>query len=183
MKDEQTQKLREKATFHFLQHHDFIRRVAFRAAPNPSLQEDIVQDVYVEFVSKAGKWDYDSELRPLLRKITTNIAKRYWHEKLRHLPSNLQKIAALTQKYLENERPAHEARFDDQQLALDLCMKKLTSRSLLILEAFYCKQMKAGQIAAMVGMTEGAVHKVLSRAREFLRQCVDKSVEGTQNDI
>lgn len=67
----------------FLAHYSFVRTVANRAAPWPGLTDDIAQQVFLEFIRKAGRWDLSKDLRPLLATMTRMVALRHWREAMR----------------------------------------------------------------------------------------------------
>ena len=55
-------------------HGAFVRALALRLAPTPGLIEDIAQQVFLEFIRKAGEWDLASDLRPLFTVMTRVVA-------------------------------------------------------------------------------------------------------------
>jgi Sigma-70 region 2 len=58
----------------FLSHHRFVKGVALRYAPWPDLMDDIVQQVFLEFMAKESKWDLSADARPLLATMTRHVA-------------------------------------------------------------------------------------------------------------
>src|SRR5919112_639611 len=62
----------------FLAHHGYVKGLALRHAPLPGVADDIVQQVFVEFLSKTASWDLSTDIRPLLATMTRNISLRLW---------------------------------------------------------------------------------------------------------
>lgn len=50
--------MKKAAAEFFLQYHGFVKAVALRAAPWPDLMDDIVQQVFLEFMRKEAHWDH-----------------------------------------------------------------------------------------------------------------------------
>ena len=165
----------EQATRLFLQYYNYVRAVAFEVAPSPYLQEDIAHDVFVEFVRNAEKWDYSRDVKPLLRKMTRNIALTHWRTYMKNLPETLQKLAAyLGRENGEDQVQPDVSPMDEQLLALDLCLAKLPRKSQLLVESHYFNREAYSEIARQTNRTADAVAMAMSRVRATLKQCIEK---------
>src|SRR5437660_6273702 len=71
----------------------FVHALALRLAPAPGLAEDIAQQVFLEFISKAAEWDLTKDIKPLLAVMTRHVANRCWRERMRSLPEVQQELA------------------------------------------------------------------------------------------
>jgi RNA polymerase sigma-70 factor (ECF subfamily) len=58
------------------------------------------------------------------------------------------------------------------------CLSKLPPRSRSLLALRYERSLKLGEIAKEVGSTPDAVHKLLSRIRENLQECLQRKLQG-----
>jgi RNA polymerase sigma-70 factor (ECF subfamily) len=72
--------------------------------------------------------------------------------------------------------------FDETKLAeLPGCLEKLAPQARRIVELFYRHEHKPREIAGLIGWTPAAVSVALSRARTFLRQCIEQRLAGEQS--
>ncbi|MDO5554288.1 MAG: sigma-70 family RNA polymerase sigma factor [Planctomycetia bacterium] len=175
---------RRKATELFLKHHDFVRLVAFETAPDMEYQDDIANDCFIEFVEKAQKWDYQSDIRPLLRKMTQNIAMRYWRTHLRTLPENMRKIAQhLQDKLYASDEFEDLSRLQQEQILLDFCMKKLTPENQKLVTLYYCDKVPYAQLAEIFHQSVNAIQKRMARIRVTLRKCIEQAFGKTAGGL
>ena len=72
----------------------FVHTLALRLAPAPGLAEDIAQQVFLEFISKAAEWDLTADIKPLVAAMTRHVANRCWRERMRSLPEVQHELAA-----------------------------------------------------------------------------------------
>lgn len=74
---------------------------------------------------------------------------------------------------------APEEPFDESKLAvLPLCVERLAPQARRILDLFYEHEHKPQEIARLVNWTPQAVSVALSRARRFLRECIDQQLRS-----
>ena len=158
----------------FLVHHAFVRSVATRNAPWPGLAEDIVQQVFLEFLGKEERWDLERDLRPLLTTMTRHVALRLWRERTRQMPENIQKLAEHVRQLAEERDGAPETD-EDQVAALRACLAKLPDKSRSLVERYYFEERSAQDIAEQLQMKADTVCRALCRVREKLRVCLRKN--------
>ncbi len=71
--------------------------------------------------------------------------------------------------------------FDEAKLAvLPGCLGKLAPQARRIVDLFYQHEHKPREIAQLLDWTPAAVSVALSRARTFLRQCIEQQLAGPQ---
>ena len=157
----------------FLAHHDFVRGVALKYAPWPGLMEDIAQQVFLEFMAKESQWDLSTDARPLLATITRHIAMRQWRERTRQQPEVVQKLADHI-RLLAEEREA-PPRYEEEISVLRTCLQKLPEKSRELVELYYYNDIGTPQIADQINMKADTVCRALSRVREKLRECIERS--------
>jgi RNA polymerase sigma-70 factor (ECF subfamily) len=148
----------------------FVRALALRLAPAPGLAEDIAQQVFLEFISKANSWDLTSDTRPLLAVMTRNVARRVWRERTQSLPE-VQRELAEHFRALANARDL-EWFGDDEKSALRRCLAKLPVKSRRLIELHYELDVSCVEIAQQLRMNADAVRAALFRLREQLRKCM-----------
>ena len=178
-KSDQNEQCRRMATECFLKHCGLIRLVAFETAPSTDLTNDIANDTFVYFIERADRWDYARDLTPLLRKITRNMAMRHWREHLKNLPQSLAPLYEFLRTEPSSEEKSDEQYdYERQMAALELCLKKLASPYLSLVEAHYFGGLKLVQIAEETHTKLGTLQKKMCRIRAALRTCIDHSLAG-----
>lgn len=161
----------EQAARLFMNYHQTVLNLAFRMAPFPDAPEDIAQDVFVEFVTHADQWDLSGNVKPILIKITQNVAMRYWAAKKRNMSPKLLEIARKFQQRLEEDPlPVGER---EPVLALKLCLDKLSSTSRRLVDLRYGKQLNMEEIGQRLDKNAVAVQVSLFRIRKALRGCIE----------
>ena len=74
---------------------------------------------------------------------------------------------------------APEESFDESKLAaLPACLQRLAPQARRIVDLFYEHEHKPQEIARLVNWTPSAVSVALSRARRFLRECIEQQLRS-----
>lgn len=163
----------EKAAQLFLKYHYFVEKVAFYAAPSIHIQDDIINDAFLDFIRKADQWDLDQDIRPLLKRITIISARRYWRDYARSLPESLQSLAEIAR----NETDTDLSPVLDEQLEMmELCMKKLADKAKNLLDLHYFQEYSYKEIAEETGQKLESVYTAMSRIRSVLRDCIEHTL-------
>lgn len=174
---------RERAAKLFLEHYHFVQFVAFEEAPHIGFQGDIVNDAFVDFMNKAEQWDLDSDVRPLLKRITQIIAMRYWKSHLQTMPESLRLIAERVHQRLPSRTSLLGTdRLDEELTALSHCIEKLPLRSRELLEIFYYKQVSLADYARTSNQNAGTIRKNLTRIRLSLKKCISSLIQKKDTD-
>jgi RNA polymerase sigma-70 factor, ECF subfamily len=160
----------------FLSHHGFVKGLALRHAPLPGLADDIVQQVFVEFLAKADQWDLNSDIAPLLATMTRHVALRYWREQTRKLPEVMQKLAEHVRRIAEEQ--SVPPRYEEELSALRGCLDRLPDKSRMLIDLYYYASVPTHAIASQMSMKADTVRRALFRLRERLRECIEKSLAG-----
>jgi RNA polymerase sigma factor (sigma-70 family) len=159
----------------FLGHHDFVKGVALKYAPWPGLVEDICQQVFLEFLAKEDRWDLGNDLRPLLATMTRHVAMRLWRERTRQQPEVVQKLAEhIRQLAEEREAPP---KYEEEISVLRSCLQKLPDKSRELVQLYYYNEVGTSEIAGQVNMKADTVCRALSRVRDKLRECIERSMK------
>lgn len=163
-----------KAAQVFLAEHGFVRAIAIRSAPWPDLVDDIVQQVFLEFMRKANKWDLEKEIRPLLATMTRIVAMRHWRtatrgkdETVRQLAEHLRGLAGTEEDQLGLE--------SCELAKLHRCIRDLPERSRTIIDLHYFSGLSTREIGEQLGMNPDTVCRAMSRVRDALRNCLRKA--------
>ena len=172
----------EIATRFFLVHQQFVKGLALYYAPYPDIADDIIQEVYVEFVGKARQWNL-SDLKKgknLLGTMTRHISLRFWEQRRRQLPEVLGEIVGVIQKRSSENENAFD--YSREIGLLKKCIDKLSPRGQQMIRLYYFDNIPVKQIAETLSMQSETVYRNLSRLRVKLRAYLKKFLaEGEGN--
>lgn len=154
-----------------LQYHFLVLGLAVRYAQIPSIVEDIVQDVFVEFLSRADRYDLKSDIRPLLHQITKGVAAKhrnaYWKDKslqLRELDHYLLELA---------ETRSYSSAWNEEDIqSLQFCLDKLTPKCRTLIELRYRNGLSFRELSRANFGKESTLFKTVARIRDSLQRCI-----------
>lgn len=152
------------------EHQGYVKSLAVKFAPMPSISDDIVQQVFLEFVESSEKWDMEKDVKPLLFGFTRNVARRYWREKIKNAPSHMKELAEHIRNLAEDKSPARYT--EEEKGFLRECLKKLPEKSRQLVNASYSLQLTSGDIARQMEIAANAVRGALFRIRKQLKKCI-----------
>lgn len=157
----------------FLERYELIVSFAGRYARKTQEADDIVQQVYLEFVRHPDRWDTSTDVTPLLVGITKNIAKTKMREEYRHSASRIRRIA---DRYLEHldalEAPGEETPLAEQMALLETCLDQLKPKSRELIELRYWKRIPVKMIGIIYRVDPRNVSKALCKIRSVLKKCI-----------
>ncbi len=157
-------------------HSGFVKSLAVQLAPWPGLADDIAQQVFLEFLSKEGRWDLTNDPKPLLAKMTRHVAMRCWREKTRQLPEVLRQLAEHVRELAEQSELA--PRWEDETVALRKCLESLPKKSRTLVDLHYFGKISTPDIAKELSMKTEAVRQAICRIRSSLRQCIESTLKA-----
>ena len=160
----------------FMEQHNFVKGIALRYAPYPGFAEDIVQQVFLEFVAKKDQWKIGEDPRPLLATMTRNVARRFWQEKTRTMPAVLRNIAERIRRLSETQ--TGETAYDEELFALQICLDQLPQRGRSLLEKRYFHKSSSDRIAGEMNLKVNTLNRTLCRLRDKLRLCIERRLKG-----
>ena len=157
-------------------HEPFVRALATKYAPVAGAADDIVQQVFLEFIAKYDTWDTQSDLRPLLHTMTRFVARRYWHERSRSMTPEMHQLADHIRQLAESRDL--QLYGEQEKSALRECLHKLPEKSRRIIEGHYLLGVSSKDIAESMQLSSDAVRQALCRLRVQLRKCMEASLSG-----
>jgi len=152
----------------FVAHQNAIRAMVLAIVPDFAAADDIIQEVFLVVTRKAADFREGSNFLAW----ACAIARLKVLEWRRQHPAGM-----LSEDVIETlmaEAPYHAASAERSQ-ALVRCLERLAPRALeLVRLRYYCGHAPR-EIARLLGLAPQAVHVALSKARSFLRDCVDRA--------
>jgi RNA polymerase sigma-70 factor (ECF subfamily) len=142
--------------------------------PNFHQAEDVLQQVAVVLVREFEKYDPDRPFLPWAMGIAKNVAlKSRRQAAVESLPlidaELVERVQAAFEEHAENWAPFRRA--------LRECLQHQKARMRDVLQLRYAHDMKPQAVARQMGITSGAVRVLLHRAREALRECIQRKTE------
>ncbi|MBV8882259.1 MAG: sigma-70 family RNA polymerase sigma factor [Planctomycetaceae bacterium] len=157
----------------FLRHQDGVRAFLGSVVRDRAAAEDLFQDVSLILWKSFGAYDASRPFAAWARGIALKKVLQ-GREKSRRVP------LAFSPQTLEAVLDAYDRTEAEAPDPSDLrdCISKLPPRSQSLLALRYERSLKLGEIAKEVGSTLDAVHKLLSRIRDNLQECLQRRLQA-----
>ena len=155
----------------FLRHQGDLRAFLGSVVRDRAAAEDLFQEISLVLWQSFAQYDPTRPFGAWARGIAVKKVLQ-GREKSRRLPLAFspQAIQAVADAYDRTDDLAPDS------AALRDCISKLPPRSQSLLALRYERSLKLGEIAKEVGSTLDAVHKLLSRIRENLQECLQRGL-------
>lgn len=157
----------------FLRHQEDLRAFLGSVVRDRAAAEDLFQETALVLWQSFAQYDPARPFGAWARGIAVKKVLQ-GREKSRRLPLAFspQALQAVVDAYDRTEDLAPDS------AALRDCISKLPPRSQSLLALRYERSLKLGEIAKEVGSTLDAVHKLLSRIRENLQECLQRGLQS-----
>lgn len=167
----------------FLEHSGYVRFIAFETVPIHHLISDIVHEVFILFIERSAEYDLVLDVRPLLKKITQNIALHFWRDHLKTLPESKRLLEEHIQSRVKNASSVlGTSDLEEEMVALDLCMKKLNPRCRILLEEYYFNDQSLVDLAKQMDQNVNTLRSTLFQIRKTLRKCIERIMKNGDAD-
>jgi RNA polymerase sigma-70 factor (ECF subfamily) len=144
----------------------------------PTDAEDLTQEVFLRCYTARERFAPGARLRPWLLGIARNLLR----ERARKLKRR--KEVAWTELCLEIDALAtvDDDADGDSLTNLPGCLESLGDSARQAIEMRYCSQLRLSQIGEKLRRSEGAAKLLMFRARQALRNCLDRKVKAAHDD-
>ncbi|HEY3802942.1 MAG TPA: sigma-70 family RNA polymerase sigma factor [Kofleriaceae bacterium] len=150
-------------------HARMVAAVAFAASGDGALVDDVVQDTFVAAWQRLATLRDASAVRPWLRRIATNLARKARRRRVRE--TGERDIAS-------DDTPFDAAVARERAQQLDSALARLGPRYREPLVLFYYEQQSIREVASALRLNEAAVMQRLSRARKQLGEALDADLRA-----
>ena len=159
----------------FLRHQGDLRAFLGSVVRDRAAAEDLFQEISLVLWKNFSAYDATRPFGAWARGIAVKKVLQ-GREKSRRLPLAFspRAIQAVLDAYDRTEKLAPDP------IHLRDCITKLPPRSQSLLALRYERSLKLGEIAREVGSTLDAIHKLLSRIRENLQECLQRRLQSDQ---
>jgi RNA polymerase sigma-70 factor (ECF subfamily) len=157
-----------------------VRVILAAILPDPSVVDDLAQEVYVTAFYKLGDYRSGSEFLAWLATIARNLAlneRRRWRRSERFKARFEAQMEASLETHVTQIAEHLEG---DLLMALRQCLEGLSDQARSVTEDFYFKELPSEQIGKRHQRNSSWVRLVLFRARSALAECLHS--KGAIND-
>jgi RNA polymerase sigma-70 factor (ECF subfamily) len=161
-----------------MKYQQLVRHYLYSLAPDPSIADDLAQEVFVKLFNSIERIDPDRGIKPYLMRMTRNMAIDYWRKMdHRRRKSNEILFCDLEQYY----EPSHEddmaENISPKFEALKICLGELNDRLCRVIKSFYYENLNCREIACKIGKSESNIRTMLYRGRQVLHKCIVRQIK------
>ncbi len=155
-------------------HHRELLVYALALAKDPHNAREIVQDAFVVAFEKIDAFDITRDFGAWMRGIVRNKWREWLRKNVRHeIPEyDLALIDATVADWQERRVARNSAPFD----VLDQCLRRLPENLREAVDACYYRGETSDEASTRLGVAPAAIRKRLQRARDLLRECVERKL-------
>jgi RNA polymerase sigma-70 factor, ECF subfamily len=161
-------------------HHPGVRVFIGAQVRDPSVLDDLVQDVFLRALQGLDTLRDTRAFRAWLLAIAHNRTLEYLRERLRTAVVDAETFETLLDQsqlgLLDGDD--EDARRTLELEALRPCLRRLPANGARLVRDFYFHGRPIAALADREGKNEGAIRTMLFRLREMLRDCVRRRVAG-----
>lgn len=144
----------------------------------PADAEDLCQEVFIRCYSASATFESPAKVRPWLFGIARNVLREHIRRVSRR------KEVAWTALCLEvdtSDSPP-EALYEDVVGLLPSCLDSLGQNAQQAIDMHYRSQLRFAQIGERLRRSEGAIKLLMFRARQAIKQCIDRKTDCSTDD-
>ena len=158
----------------FVEHFAVVRGFVLALLPDFARAEDVVQETFLTARRKAGAFQPGTEFPKWVCAIA-----RYKVLEARRAAGRVG--GELSDEMLNTLAESPDATQEERQFdLLKHCLDELAPQARRAVDLRYEEDRSPAQIAALLGWSAESAYSILSRARTFLRECVERRMQHTQ---
>lgn len=163
----------------FLRHQGDLKAFIASLVRDRAAVEDLFQEASLALWQGFASYDPDRPFGAWARGVAAKKVLQAW-EKTRRLPKlfSPEALQAVLEAYDRTEASALP-----QLEGLKECVDRLPERSRHLLDLRYRRSLKLGEIAREANSTLDAVHKLLSRIRQALQECMKRRLAAGREGV
>ena len=142
-----------------------VYKLAFARTRSREEADDIFQEVFLRYVSKAPVFDSPAHEKAWFCRVTINCSNSYWRNPFRRKTQSLDETEAGRLSAPGPEEDSGE---------LNACLDRLSPELRTVVHLYYYEGYSGPEIAALLGKGESAVRMALMRARRQLRDFLEE---------
>lgn len=161
-----------------MNYQHLVRHYLYALTPDPSIADDLAQEVFVKLFDSIDRIDPDRNIKPYLMKITRNMAIDHWRKMSSRGKKNNEILFCDLEQYYEPSRePCKAEKIAPMFEALNKCLETLNVRICQVIKSFYYENLSCREIACAIGKSESNIRTMLYRGRKALHKCMIKRIK------
>lgn len=154
-------------------HHLGVWRYLRMLGCNEDDADDLTQEAFVALLQPSFEYRGQGETAAYLRKTARGLFLNRFRGHARLVESgNLDGVAAASEEVWHELAPDDEG--NQLRAALERCLETIGGKARDALEMRYGREAARRDIAAHLGLTDAGARTLLQRAKEQLRQCIER---------
>lgn len=141
----------------------------------PADAEDLCQEVFLRCFQGREKLPQTDSLRAWLLGIARNVLREHIRAVQRRREVAWTELCLELDELIQHESPAGNEALDH----LPVCLESLGQSAREALEMRYRSRLRLGEIGALLKRSEGAVKLLMYRARQALKNCLDRKLRAS----
>jgi RNA polymerase sigma factor CnrH len=168
----------DSAAFSILarEHHRGLLVYARALSRDEATAADLVQDAFLTAWQGLGRFDITRDFGAWMRGIVRNKWREYCRKHQREVDVDDDTLALWEDRLAAQEQSRMDGRGPVFDL-LDDCLTRLPAAMSDVVQRFYYRREDGETTATALGIDPAALRKRLQRAREMLRQCLDRKLQ------
>ncbi len=159
----------------------YIRAYLGRFAGHPDVADDLAQETFLRAFTNIRDFDGRAPFVAWLLGIARNLALEHLRNESRRLARRKagleEAMAAWRARYFGGETSDPD-RHERYVAAVRSCLDRLPARSADVVVRHYFKGESAASLSQSLRTSVNAIHQLLFRIRQALRQCIEKRLAG-----
>ena len=150
---------------------DMLFKIAYLRMGNTDDAEDIVQEVFCQYIKRTEGFHSQEHTKAWLIKVTLNACRKIWRSAWRRHRGDIGEIpmeTLMTQS--QDNDPAQELIGKEEGQKLIEAVMALPQKYRDVIHLFYYEDMSVRQIAEITGYKESTITSQLTRGREMLKK-------------
>lgn len=157
------------------EHHRGLLVYARALSRNEATAADLVQDSFVTAWNNLGRFDVTRDFGSWLRGIIRNKWREHLRRHAREVDVDDATLEAWESRFADFDTHRNAGN-PDLLTALEDCLKRLPETMGEVVNRYYYLEETGETIASALGIESGTLRKRLERARDALRNCLDRKI-------
>ncbi len=145
------------------QYGDLVHRLAYAKLGSRSDADDVYQEVFLRYLRKRPAFESEEHAKAWFLRVTMNCMKSFWGSSFRR------RSVPLDETLPAEDRP--------EDGVMESYLRRLPEQYRAVVHLFYYEDLPTAQIAKALGRRETTVRVQLMRARQMLREMMEKEDE------
>ncbi len=155
-----------------------VAHIVFRMIPNPTMQEDLCQDIFLRAYLNLAEFQFNARLSTWLGKIAFSTCLNYLEKKKLPLYDDFSTSDSFVETVTDHSVSADSLTIEnDISQRLQQEIAQLPVRYRVILTLYHLDELSYREIGTILELPEGTVKNYLFRARKFLKERLIKNYQ------